>query len=152
MNKMQKQVERFLFDAKYPTIMNPDDVAPSDGILLPGKRGTFGEYLKERLQWLDEEFKELSSAVASEDWGEVADALADILYFVYGTACTLNMDLEPIFDLVHIANMKKVVNPVFRESDGKLMKPEKWEKPEIAKEIERQWNKIDMPEEDDDED
>ncbi len=152
MNKNQKQVERFLFDAGYPTVMNPDTTVPSDEIHLPGKKGTFGGYLKERMQWLDEEYKELSSAIASEDWGEVADALADILYFVYGTATTLNMDMEPIFDLVHVANMKKVVNPVFRESDGKLMKPEGWTSPRIAEEVERQWNQVESVEEDDDDD
>ncbi len=156
MNKMQKQVERFLFDAGYPTVQNPNNTAQGDDIHLPGKKGTFGEYLKERMNWLEEEYRELASAIASEDWGEVADALADILYFVYGTACTLNIDMESIFDLVHIANMKKVVNPVFRKSDGKLMKPEGWTSPKIAEEVERQWGLVEelgvLREDDDDDD
>lgn len=38
---------------------------------------------------------------------EAADALADLLYAVYGAAVTFGVDLQPVFAEVHRANMSK---------------------------------------------
>src|SRR5262245_51517402 len=60
-----------------------------------------------RYELIVEECHELLSAHRSGDVLKVADALADLLYVVYGLAhyCDLPMDL--VFYLVHEANMKK---------------------------------------------
>jgi predicted HAD superfamily Cof-like phosphohydrolase len=76
----------------------------------------------------------------------VADALTDINYFVQGTFTMMGIQPQPLFDIVQHANMSKLGpdgKPIYRESDGKIMKPEGWQPPEplLEKEIERQKNK-----------
>lgn len=39
---------------------------------------------------------------------EVADALGDLLYVVYGAAVTYGIDLEPVFNEIHRSNMSKL--------------------------------------------
>lgn len=73
----------------------------------------------------------------------IADALTDINYFVQGTFTMMGVDPQPLFDIVQEANMAKLGpdgKPIYRESDGKIMKPEGWEPPEpkLAAEIKRQ--------------
>ena len=53
------------------------------------------------------------------------DALADILYVVYGFAVSLGVDIEPFLDEVHKNNLTKVGpnGEVIRREDGKVLKP-----------------------------
>ena len=72
-----------------------------------------------------------------------ADALTDINYFVQGTFTMMGVEPQPLFDIVQEANMAKLGadgKPIYRESDGKIMKPEGWEAPEpkLEAEIENQ--------------
>jgi len=74
-----------------------------------------------------------------------ADALIDEAYFNNGSFTILGVEPEPLFDIVHAANMGKLHDgvPKYRESDGKIIKPENWERdfaPEgkLKTEIERQ--------------
>ncbi|SNZ10034.1 hypothetical protein/energy-coupling factor transport system permease protein [Terribacillus aidingensis] len=74
-----------------------------------------------------------------------ADALIDEAYFNNGSFTILGVEPGPLFDIVHAANMGKLHDgvPKYRESDGKIIKPENWERdfaPEgkIKAEIERQ--------------
>ncbi|WP_340082824.1 HAD family hydrolase [Terribacillus sp. FSL K6-0262] len=76
-----------------------------------------------------------------------ADALIDEAYFNNGSFAILGVEPEPLFDIVHQANMGKLHNGVakYRESDGKVLKPKNWERdfaPEkrLKAEIERQAN------------
>ena len=39
---------------------------------------------------------------------EIADALTDILYVVYGAGHTFGIDLDDCFDEVHASNMSKL--------------------------------------------
>lgn len=73
------------------------------------------------------------------DWGPAVDdpdligaidGLIDLLYVTYGTALEMGIDLEPFWDEVHAANMRKVNGPV--REDGKMLKPEGWVAPDIA--------------------
>lgn len=87
---------------------------------------------------VDDEFSEFYKA---RNEIEQADALVDIIYYVVHAAVKKGYDLDPIFDIVHNANMKKVVEgKVIRRDDGKILKPEGWTSPEpfIKKEIHRQ--------------
>lgn len=77
-----------------------------------------------RLELIDEEVEELRVAVANRDMVEIADALTDILYVVYGAGHTFGIDLDACFDEVHASNMSKLGEdgrPIKRE-DGKVMK------------------------------
>lgn len=71
----------------------------------------------------------------SIDLIEVADALADSLYVVYGSAHTLGIPIREVFAEVHRSNMAKLGpdgKPIYREGDNKVLKPEGWTKPDIA--------------------
>lgn len=74
---------------------------------------------------------------------EQADALVDAIYYICDCAVKHGMDLDPLFDIVHQANMSKVVDgKVIRRDDGKILKPEGWINPEplLETEIQRQTN------------
>jgi len=61
-----------------------------------------------RLSLIREEVKELEEACKNKDLVETVDALADIIYVVQGMACSLGLDLDTAFDIVHKSNMSKV--------------------------------------------
>lgn len=59
------------------------------------------------------------------------DALADLLYFTYGSFVLLGVDPNPIMEIVHQANMGKVFpdgKPHYDPKTNKVLKPENWEK------------------------
>ena len=60
-----------------------------------------------RISLIDEEFNELKDAILKRDRVEIADALSDILYVVYGAGLALGYNLDETFDLVHKSNMTK---------------------------------------------
>lgn len=73
----------------------------------------------------------------------LADGLVDANYFINGSFAEAGVNPRALFDIVQNANMSKLDkdgNPIIRESDGKIMKPENWEAPEpkIRKEIQHQ--------------
>lgn len=87
---------------------------------------------------VNDEMDELEQANTIVDQ---ADALVDAIYYICDCAVRHGMNLDPLFDIVHGANMKKVVNgKVIRRADGKILKPEGWEPPEpkLEAEIQRQ--------------
>lgn len=71
-----------------------------------------------------------------------ADAFVDIYYYMLDTAAKHGINLTPIFQIVHEANMAKrdpdTQKFIKRESDGKVMKPKGWIPPDVEGEIERQ--------------
>ncbi len=84
---------------------------------------------------IQEEVNELLSAGATGDIVGVADAIADCLYILYGTALEwgLGDKLPVIFDEVHRSNMSKLGadgKPIYRE-DGKILKGENYTPPQI---------------------
>ena len=86
-----------------------------------------------RFSLLREEFEEYVTALALEDVVEVADALADMVYIIYGTARSYGIPLDAVLAEVHRTNMAKLVNgKVLRRADGKVIKPEGWTPPNIA--------------------
>jgi predicted HAD superfamily Cof-like phosphohydrolase len=95
-----------------------------------------GWKLKElRLSLLSEELWELEEAMTNDDIIAVADALADILYVVLGTAVTYGIDIEPVFDEVHRSNMTK---GGLKRADGKVLKTSSYIPPDIKSIIEGQ--------------
>jgi predicted HAD superfamily Cof-like phosphohydrolase len=66
--------------------------------------------VKLALSLITEEVKELQDAVQQHDFGEVRDAISDILYVVYGMADRFGINADSDFDEVHSSNMSKLCN------------------------------------------
>lgn len=64
--------------------------------------------VKLALSLITEEVKELEDAIKEHDFGEVRDAVADILYVVYGLADRFGFDADADFAEVHDSNMSKL--------------------------------------------
>jgi predicted HAD superfamily Cof-like phosphohydrolase len=109
-----------------------DNPAPEGPTIIPTDR------IYKRVNWMMEECHELINAEALEDQ---ADAFLDILYFALGGMIELGLEMQPLFDIVHGANMSKLQDGVaiFSE-EGKVLKPEGWTPPEarLREEIGRQ--------------
>jgi predicted HAD superfamily Cof-like phosphohydrolase len=60
-----------------------------------------------RIKLIEEEVGELKEAIEKRDFKEVADALSDILYVVYGAGHVFGIDLDKTFEEVHDSNMTK---------------------------------------------
>lgn len=87
-----------------------------------------------RAELIEEEFNEYIKAVNEADIVEVADALADIVYVVYGAALCHGIDLDAILRVVHESNMSKLGangKPIYDPNTGKVLKPADWEPPKI---------------------
>lgn len=86
-----------------------------------------------RYDLIYEELRELNDAMLDRDIVEVADAIADLLYVVYGTAVAYGIDIEPVFEAVHKSNMDKIWpdGELHYHPNGKVKKPEGWEPPNI---------------------
>ena len=88
-----------------------------------------------RLELILEEVAELREAIGEANIVEVADALTDILYVVYGAGHSFGIDLDKCFDEVHSSNMSKLGEdgkPIYRE-DGKVLKGPKYFAPDLTK-------------------
>ncbi len=64
--------------------------------------------VKLRMDLIREEVKELEDAVQDHDLVETVDALADILYVVYGMGASFGVNMDEAFKLVHESNMSKL--------------------------------------------
>lgn len=85
-----------------------------------------------RADLIQEEFAEWLDAHNTGDLVEVADALADLLYVVYGTAHEYGLPIDAIFAEVHRSNMTKFEHgEIPKRADGKALKPVGWEPPRI---------------------
>ena len=94
------------------------------------------ELIELRIKLLSEEVEEYAEAARTGDLVEVLDALADIAYILAGTIINHGMQeiYDDAFNEVHRSNMAKLVDgKVIRREDGKVMKPEGWQPPQLAK-------------------
>jgi predicted HAD superfamily Cof-like phosphohydrolase len=98
--------------------------------VLTEPKAPSSQLAKLRLELIREECEELTVATNAMDMVEIADALTDILYVVYGAGHSFGIDLDACFDHVHASNMSKLGQdgkPIYRE-DGKVLKgPNYWE-------------------------
>ena len=86
-----------------------------------------------RLDLINEEVQELTDGLGKKSMLEIADALTDILYVVYGAGHAFGIDLDECFNEVHRSNMTKLGEdgrPVYRE-DGKVMKGPRYSEPDL---------------------
>jgi predicted HAD superfamily Cof-like phosphohydrolase len=92
---------------------------------------------KLRYNLIKEENEEYLEACKNGDLVEIADALGDQLYILFGTILKhgLQHKIEEVFDEIHRSNMSKLDSngkPIFRE-DGKVLKSDLYFKPNIGK-------------------
>ena len=123
MREYIKMVEEFhiAFDQK-------DAKIPTVGSIKQGKL---------RYDLLSEENDEYLEAVRELSLVEIADALGDQLYIIYGTILKhgLQNKIEEVFKEIHRSNMSKLGadgSPIYRE-DGKILKGPEYFKPNIKK-------------------
>ena len=68
-----------------------------------------------RVELIKEELEELELWLHAGNVVEVADALGDLLFVVYGAGVAFGIDLEPVFEEIAASNMSKL------GADGKLI-------------------------------
>jgi predicted HAD superfamily Cof-like phosphohydrolase len=90
-----------------------------------------------RYNLIKEENEEYLQACKDGDIVEIADALGDQLYILFGTILKHGLEhkIEEIYDEIHRSNMSKLDEngfPIFRE-DGKILKSSLYFKPDIGK-------------------
>ena len=84
-----------------------------------------------RAAWMREELGEFLEATSVVDQ---SDAIIDLMYFALGTLVEMGVPAESLFEIVHLANMRKFANgdALRRPEDGKVMKSSDWLSPEEA--------------------
>ena len=88
-----------------------------------------------RLDLINEEVQELRDGLGKKSMLEIADALTDILYVVYGAGHAFGINLDKCFEEVQGSNMSKLDEndkPIYNES-GKVMKGPNYFKPDLTK-------------------
>lgn len=124
----------------------------------PGFLDADRQGLRNRL--IQEEFDEYLEAVEEGDLPNIAKELADLLYVVYGTAVEHGIDIDKVFEAVHMSNLSKLAKcseceqstlsfraylnidcqnchntglvPIMRQ-DGKVLKSDRYTPPDIEK-------------------
>lgn len=75
----------------------------------------------------------MESMAPPRNGAEVADALGDLVYVIYGFALEMGYDLRAVIKEIHASNMTKLGEdgkPIYRE-DGKVLKGPNYVKPNI---------------------
>ena len=89
---------------------------------------------------IDEEFNELLDAVTTDNRVEQLDALVDILVVTLGAIRAAGWDGEAAWKEVMNTNFAKidaVTGKVRKREDGKVLKPEGWQAPELSQFIDK---------------
>jgi predicted HAD superfamily Cof-like phosphohydrolase len=111
-------------------------IGNADQIQLIGEK----EYTL-RHNLIKEENEEYLEACKKGDIVEIADALGDQLYILFGTILKhgLEYKIEEVYDEIHKSNMSKLDengNPIYRE-DGKILKSGLYFRPDIKTILEK---------------
>lgn len=88
-----------------------------------------------RIRLIQEEVTETIDALEADDLVEIADGLADIIYVCIGAALEYGIPLDKVWFQVQQSNMAKVdplTGKANKRDDGKIIKPEGWQPPNIA--------------------
>jgi predicted HAD superfamily Cof-like phosphohydrolase len=100
-----------LFRTNFEKVIQFNETAQVDRVAGPAESQSVltarPTLVKSCLALITEEVRELNEAVEANDLTETRDALADILYVVYGMAYRLGIDADRDFALVHDSNMTK---------------------------------------------
>lgn len=94
------------------------------------------EQFKMYLSLIQEEADELAQAIQQHDKVETLDALIDILVVTIGAIHSLGVDAEGAWNEVLVSNLAKIdkdTGKVRKREDGKVLKPEGWQPPNLGK-------------------
>ena len=97
-----------------------------------GNTDQFNMYLK----LIEEEAEELNQAIIAKDRVEMLDALIDMVVVTVGAIHSMGADGEGAWNEVMRTNFAKIdpeTGRVRKREDGKVLKPEGWKPPELAK-------------------
>ena len=108
---------------------------------LPVNDKATGELIRFRVNLIVEEFNELVEEMLALAEGDettrenMAKEMCDLLYVVYGTAVSLGLPIDEIFEEVHQSNMTKLGEdgkPVYNEA-GKVIKGPNYKEPDLTR-------------------
>jgi predicted HAD superfamily Cof-like phosphohydrolase len=119
MKNLLKDVENFQRDVT--------GIEPADSPTLVD-----GEYCVARANFMSEEVDEFLEAALGGNLVGVADALGDVIYVAVGTALTMGIPLDKVWDLIQAANMRKVKGMTKRGIANDAVKPPGWVGPEAG--------------------
>ena len=92
------------------------------------------------LTLIEEEADELGEAIKNHDQVETLDALIDILVVTIGAMHSMGADAEGAWKEVMATNFNKIDRQsgrVRKREDGKVLKPQGWQPPNLAPFVER---------------
>jgi predicted HAD superfamily Cof-like phosphohydrolase len=139
MIRQQAQVAAFmqLFEQDTPSL----PTVPSDTTMRLRL-----ELIQEELRELSEAFRvtpgeQITACTGNPDLTEIADAIGDLLYVVYGTAVACGIDIGPVFEEIQRSNMSKEWKEgprIQRSETGKVLKPPTYSPADIKPILEAQ--------------
>lgn len=94
-----------------------------------------------RIKLIIEELNELVTALLNGDKIETLDALCDLEYVLNGAILSLGYSkiFSRAFAEVHRSNLAKTIDgAIIKDESGKILKPDNWEKPNLAQFIEKE--------------
>ncbi len=97
------------------------------------------------LNLIVEEAKELSEALQNNDHKEILDALEDIVVVTIGAMHSMGADPEGAWNEVMRTNFEKIdpeTGKVRKREDGKVLKPEGWQPPNLEPFLKKNRNGI----------
>jgi predicted HAD superfamily Cof-like phosphohydrolase len=101
-----------------------------------GPRDVPDEVIKYRIKFMEEELDEFVFGYDERDHAQMADALVDLAYVVFGTAHMLGYPWQELWNEVQRANMTKVraasASMSKRNSALDVVKPPGWTPPHIT--------------------
>jgi predicted HAD superfamily Cof-like phosphohydrolase len=98
------------------------------------------ELAAHRGELLAEEAAEVAEVSVQGPLDRLAHELADVVYVAYGTALVHGIDLDAVLTEIHRSNMTKIGpdGVVSRREDGKVLKGEHYEAPDVPGVLRRQ--------------
>lgn len=97
-----------------------------------GNMDQFNMYLK----LIEEEAEELNQAIIAKNKLEMLDALVDMLVVTIGAIHSMGADADGAWNEVMRTNLAKIdteTGKVRKREDGKVLKPEGWQPPDLKK-------------------
>lgn len=86
-----------------------------------------------RADLVREEYEEFDEALRHGDLVDIAQEGVDVIYIVLGAFVECGLDIQPFWDAIHKANMKKV-----KGRTAKAVKPKGWRAPDLGALLEEQ--------------